>query len=471
MVALYLVGLAALLPCYILFATDRYTLLARILAWLGLGISLLPTLVMLIRPASRMNGIAAAGLLIAVFYHLAVFHERRLVLRWGEARISDTSVELALLLAAVATPAMWLGWFLAGTARIGRLLPKPELCVPPGLLRNAGCVLILLALGADLLWIRGELTTYQPAVSVISALLPLELGVAMLVVHQVRGHATARDRLLFWLLFTLIGTFSLARGMIMVIIRPFLLYLLGWVYIARRVRVLPVIAVLGAVLIMQPVKGEFRQRVWDRPVEMSLTDRALLYVDLLERHWLGGDFDPIIDRTRSVETAMARTGASLALANVIELTPGAVPHQWGATYKYLQYAFIPRVLYPDKPISQYADVWAAVMFGYTTERGTSHVMVGLSQIAESYINFGLLGGLFMLMVIGVLYRANDEIMGRREAGLGALSVYLYAVSNTMIGFDGSFAQTWGGIVQTLLLYGVAMKVLGSRLLRGGRTAL
>ena len=82
-----------------------------------------------------------------------------------------------------------------------------------------------------------------------------------------------------------------------------------------------------------------------------------------------------------VKIAAARTGAALQLANAIELTPQAIPFQGGATYRYLRFALMPRVFYPDKPIAQYADVWAAVLYGYTTQSGTAHVMVGLSQVA------------------------------------------------------------------------------------------
>jgi len=109
------------LPIFLFFATDRFTLLARLLAWIGLSLSLLPSVVLLARPRSPMNSIAAVGLVIAVFYHLAVFHETRLPLRWGDARISDTSVELAILLAALATPALW-G---AGTSGAARHRPGP----------------------------------------------------------------------------------------------------------------------------------------------------------------------------------------------------------------------------------------------------------------------------------------------------------------------------------------------------------
>ncbi len=461
----FVLAMIVALPIYVLFPTDRFSLLARLISWVGLCLSLLPAVVMVTRPGHRMNGVAATGLVIALFYHLAVFHERNLKLRWGEARISDTSVELGLLLATLATPALWLGWYLAGVARIGKVLPRPALDVPPRLIFNVGTFICLWSLLINALWLRGDLSIQQPVVSVIAVFSPTELGFAMVLVPWLRGHGGPKDKLTVFGLLFLAGVLSLMSGMILVVLRPLIVYLLGWLFIRRRARLFSVVVLLGVVLVMQPVKAEFRARVWDKATEMGLTERATLYVELLARHWLGGDTTDSADATQSVETAAARTGAVLSLSHYIELTPSTVPHQYGATYRYFLYAPIPRVFDPQKPTAQFADIWAAVMYGYTTEGGTAHVMVGLSQIAESYINFGFLGSLFMLMFIGVLYRGMDEVLGREEAGLGGLAIYLYYVESVMIGSEGSLAQFWGGALQGLIFYGVCMAVLGSRMMR------
>jgi len=99
-------------------------------------------------------------------------------------------------------------------------------------------------------------------------------------------------------------------GMILPVIKPLLIYLLGWLFIRRRAPVLAVAVMVATVVLMQPVKAEFRAGM-DRQVEMGLIDRAQLYVDLLSRHWMGGEFDAGVDRGESVQLAAARTGAAL----------------------------------------------------------------------------------------------------------------------------------------------------------------
>lgn len=461
LVLLFAVGMAALLPLFLFFATERFSTVARLLAWLGLGGALAPTLWLLTRPGARASTVVATGMWAAVFYHLAVFHEDRLMLRWGEARISESAVDLAMLLAALATPAIYLGWQLAGTLNLGRALPHPRLDVPALPLRLVGTGIVALSLLTDVLWMRRELTVYQPAVSVIAVLTPSDLGFAMVLLPTLRKGGGRRGKLLFWGLFGAAAIIALMRGVLTPLMKPLLIYILANLVICRRARVWPVVVALGSVLLLQPVKGEFRARVWDRQSEMTLTARALLFVDLTVQHWLGSDISPSVDKQQSVKIAAARTGAALQLANAIELTPQAIPFQGGATYRYLRFALMPRVFYPDKPIAQYADVWAAVLYGYTTQSGTAHVMVGLSQVAEAYINFGVIGGLCLLMGLGFLLRGMDEVFAHPQAGTGALALHLYFAQSVAVTLEGSLAQYWGGVLQSYLVYGVALALLGS----------
>lgn len=458
----YVVGMAVALPLYLLFATPRFTTLARVIAWLGLGLSLVPLLHTLVARESRRCLIVAIGLWVTLYHHLAVFHERSLLLRWGEARLSDRSVELAALLAALVVPCLWGGWALGSALRTQRFLPRVQLAIDPTWLRGVGSAVVLVSLVADVLWLRGELPLDRTAVSAIAWLTPGELGFAMVLLPSLQERQPRGiGRWLFWALFALAATVALMRGVLTPLIKPLLIYLLGWLFARRSLRVWPVVTALLAVVILQPVKAEFRARVWDRSARMDLWQRAELFVDLTAQHWLGEGPGWAQDRSQSLQVAAARTAGALQLAHAIEMTPAAVPHQWGATYVYLRHAFIPRVFDPEKPIAQHADVWAAVIYGYTTPAGTAHVMVGLGQIPEAYINFGLFGALLLFAGIGLLCRMVDDVLAHPWAQNGALVLHLYFVQNLTTTLEGSLAQFWGGVPQTFLFYGLGLALLSS----------
>lgn len=459
------------LPVVAFFSTARFSLLARLWAWGGLLAALLPGLWLLTSRRARPCSITALGLWTALFCHLAVLHADRLLLRWGEARLSESSVDLAMLYAAAVVPAAWLGWAAAGTLGLSRATPRLRLHVPLGTLRIAGGVMVTLALLADVLWLRGLLPLAQPWVGLITVFLPGDLGFAMVLLADLKadeqplrrprtGPRLSLASSLFWGLFAAAAAVALMRGVLSALVKPLLIYLLGWLLVRRRLRLWPVLVALLAVVVLQPVKAEFRARVWDRQSAMPVTERAMLYLDLTAQHWFGGEAAPTVDRERAVQNAAARAAAALQLAHVVELTPASVPYQGGATYRYLRYALIPRLLMPDKPIAQYADVWAAVVYGYTTKSGTAHVMVGLSQIAEGYVNFGLLGGLLLLAGVGAMFRLIDELLAHPQAGAGALALHLYFIQNATLAFEGSLANFWGGVLQQLVVYGTALALLG-----------
>jgi hypothetical protein len=468
---LYLGAMALALPLFLLMATERFSLLARFFAWLGLALALLPGVIMVSLPRSRMSSVVAIGLALAT-YHVAVFHEKRLVLRWGEARISDESIEMALLMTALAVPAVWLGWVVTGSLGLARLAPRARLEVRPEVIRTVGALVVLLSLLINSLFLRGDLYLESPrALSVAALLTQTELGFAMILTPHLLS--TGRTRSLYGALFALVMLQGLVAGVLLVMLRPLILYLFGSLFVQRRVRLLPLALMCGVVLLLQPVKGAYRQRVWDRrgPLEMGLWERVELFSELFVQHWLPGQYGAQTDTGASVQTAVSRTGSAISLAHVMEMTPGAIPHQYGGTLHYFAWAFIPRVLYPDKPSAQTADVWFAAEYGYLHKAQQSHVIVGLPQVAEAYINFGVAGGLVMLMGLGVLCRVVDDTVGQRTSGHGGLALYLCYLMALMINTqEGSLGQAWGGTLQFFVVYGGLMAVLG-RVRRGSAPSL
>jgi hypothetical protein len=398
----------------------------------------------------------------ALCYFLAILHEERLLLRWGEARITDGAVTLALVYAALAIPMLQVGAWLGGALGIPRLVPKLRLPLADRPLLTAGVLVVGLSLLIDVLRMRGLVPRSQQLLSVLSVMAPVDLGYAMVLLPALRP---GREKLgwLFWGLTGASSLVALMSGTLAPMVQPLLVYLLGWLLIRRRLRVWPIVLGMLAVLLFQPVKGEFRAKVWDREVRLSLVERAQLFLDLSARHWLGGETAPTVDRERSFKVAAARTASALQLSHIVEMTPAAIPYQGGNTYRYFRYALLPRVFFPDKPSAQYADVWAAVMYGYTTPTGTQHVMVGLPQLAEAYINFGIAGGLVVVLLVGLLLRIADEIFAHPEAGTGALALYLFFAQQVMRTFEGSAGQFWGGVLQQFGLYAVLLWFYGALL--------
>jgi hypothetical protein len=90
-------------------------------------------------------------------------------------------------------------------------------------------------------------------------------------------------------------------------------------------------------------------------------------------------------------------------AKAIERVPAVIPYQNGANWsEVLQYTTTPRFLNPDKP-SVDNSVKASRYTGIPYARASSGVSFSLGYFAECYIDFGPIGMMFPLFIIGLLY--------------------------------------------------------------------
>lgn len=77
-------------------------------------------------------------------------------------------------------------------------------------------------------------------------------------------------------------------------------------------------------------------------------------------------------------------------------------HLQGASLNYLKYAFVPRLLWPDKP-SVTRGAWFTSYLGFSADEESSTTSTGISATGELYWNFGLPGVLLGMFGIGAGY--------------------------------------------------------------------
>jgi hypothetical protein len=217
------------------------------------------------------------------------------------------------------------------------------------------------------------------------------------------------------------------------------------------------------ILFFQPAKSEFRERYWSGKVTGSYSERIVFWA---ERSWSMWD-NAIADKTgEQGKLLAAATLSRLSLleqtANIMELTPGRVPYQYGRLYSYMAITFIPRFLWPEKPSANEANQWYQVSYGLTLPGQLSHVSIAVGSLAESYISFGWFGPLLIMFPLGVLLGSIQRIFLRADSGLllsslGAVMVpQLLAVESQLVIYVAGLAQ------QTFVVLLVLVPTLKSR---------
>ena len=137
--------------------------------------------------------------------------------------------------------------------------------------------------------------------------------------------------------------------------------------------------------------------------------------------------------TSAMQTAVRRISHTWLFAHVVLKSPDEVPFWGGQTYKPLFTAMVPRAIWPDKPREE-----TGGLFGkrYDLLEPTSQTSLNLPWHIETYVNFGSLGVVIGMGLIGVFLALLDKLLnapGRRELemgiGLGILIPLTFQDSN------------------------------------------
>ncbi len=118
----------------------------------------------------------------------------------------------------------------------------------------------------------------------------------------------------------------------------------------------------------------------------------------------------------------------------------------GSSLAYLSYALIPRFLWKDKPIIAQG-VWFALAIGqaYVHADGRANNSVNMTSAGELYLNFGLIGVVMGMFMIGYLCAYMWQISGfygSCDNILGAMfGLYLCYLATSTFGIDLQFLVT------------------------------
>lgn len=118
----------------------------------------------------------------------------------------------------------------------------------------------------------------------------------------------------------------------------------------------------------------------------------------------------------------------------------------GSTIAYLSYAFIPRFLWKEKPIIAQG-VWFALRIGkaYVHEGGGANNSINMTSAGELYMNFGLMGVVAGMFIIGGICAYMWQISGFTDSVEnvlgGMFGLYLFYLATSTFGIDLQFCVT------------------------------
>jgi hypothetical protein len=210
-----------------------------------------------------------------------------------------------------------------------------------------------------------------------------------------------------------------------------------------------VTVLLLAVFVVFPLYNSFRYQ--DRQLD---TGRRLEKTMAEAQTWNRKEYFQ-----RSVEAFVVRLAIVTSPAAVVRAVPRWVEYENGRTLRLGVLSFIPRVLWPGKPILQTGHEFGRT-FGLLN-LVDNETLVACTLVGEMYWNFGVVGVALWALLVGCVFRWVYRRYG--EGGEhDALRKSLYiALLIQLMGYDGQQAIVLAALVKTVVLYYGAMWALES----------
>lgn len=452
-----LLSMATLIVGPLIMSEYGFTWLQSFLALLLLVICLYPSALYLALHDSSLPTMPVFSAAYALQFAFPIFtQEDTFLLMGGEIKyLAENDVLIALSMAIAGICSLQLGYYWFQKSNYRRVVPVAHLPLKKSK-ALAYCVLvgILLPLLFTFQGIIPE-ELQQPLSSILRVIQNQVLVVIAILGWLYYGCKDSKFYAVWLYALVLISSMrGISSGSLENAIVPIgILFVVKWLY-TRRVPIGPIVATIAVVIFLSPVKADYRERAWlgedpDIAEQSSLT-RGKLWIDQAADYWeetLAGRRD----LSEATSSATGRADFIHQVAYIYSMTPSVIPYQYGKTYSFFLVSFIPRIVWPDKPLAGSANGYYALTYGITTEEGAKTTTFGVSILGEAFMNFGWAGVVLIMLLQGILIGAMQHSFGGRTSGPGGQAVFLCFFVYFLNGIGSSTEIMFGGILQNLLL--------------------
>jgi hypothetical protein len=171
-----------------------------------------------------------------------------------------------------------------------------------------------------------------------------------------------------------------------------------------------------------------------------------------------------LEPTRAIDTAAQRFSGIEPLVFIVRDTPRVMDYQLGRTYMNVLVSWVPREIWPEKPVLGFGQIFTPLYLGHVFEPvGTTYAP---TIFGEAYVNFHVIGIILVAVLGGIFLRAFYEYLIVRNHNLSGAVIYAITLPYVLHGLEshsaGWLATGWLFLVSRGLASFVAKRGLGIR---------
>ncbi len=363
---------------------------------------------------------------------------------------------------------MIIGYYGAKRSLLVKRLPEIDLPLDPRRRTSYLVIAVVVGLIAELL----QWTGLTGSFGAILLLMSNQLNLAVLILaYEVYGTSARKGAvwIAFYLLLAGQALIGLLSGSLEYALIPIVfLFVTRW-HLTQRLPWRIMVTGFALFVLLNSVKGDYRAQVWYGQADLSLTERISLWLDLSGQaaNTLTGN-----DATRgdaAVSQAMSRLDLLHKFIHVQSLTPSLVPYYNGATYSYFLYAWIPRIVWPDKPSVSQANNTTDVDYGFLSREAlVTGTNIGIGHLPEAYANFGIFGIIVVMGLEGILFATLAHVLNSPRSD-GGRAIYISIMVLFLNGIGASLVVYLGALIQNMLANMVILRFFSTGFKTKGMT--
>lgn len=424
-------------------------------------IGLIPGTLLLVQPAAQRRPIplmALCGSFYAVFFGAPAFwagvlrdQPARGVRVYGEVFVTEVPVEAAVLLFG-GILLMYGGWLAA--RRFGRV-PRLRL----GSMGEAPSGLVWLYWGlalGNLAYIHVPWINALPSIGQLlmpAGLLAFGGFLALWLTQRLSFvHGAAYFLLAFPMMVLKVLSFGFLTPLLLLATYGFAIVF--WLRGRFPIKSICALVLLAAAL--YPVQAKVRGILWQATPDVGVLAKAADIGGVLAGSFGSWQrYKQILLEENGLSGLARRTSLVLPFAHVVTSTPERVPYWGGETYRPIFTSSIPRVLWPDKPEERAGGAFGKRYGMLAPEDG--QMSINLPWVTEMYANFGSLGVLIGMLMVGGLLGMLERIFNSPQATI-AEGVMGSALLMPVFYQESNFSLIMGSFILLAFCYWLYFRV-------------
>lgn len=321
----------------------------------------------------------------------------------------------------------------------------------------------------------GEVTAVTSTAGILANF--VQVAGCVLALHMAGGDGRRWLRLALW---GVILPLVIWQSMTLAAKGPVILFvyvlLAAYHYAKRPIRTLTLLGTVAAlILIVFPVVAAYRiasNYSVDRTISLSSMQRTAGELASTSVSAVGtlAEMPPAEYAQFAAESAVGRFSGIDALSLLLKYDVAAELVD-PVHYLYIPlYAFVPRIIWPDKPVLQPGTMFGRLLLDPTSSGAEWNSSFGFFHIGDLYMTFGFVGMLIGMAVLGCIYRVLYRLFDpQRCRDLGLTFIYILLLWAVVGGFESDIPGVYSNVLKLLALW-TAVKLWLNAPAREARTA-